>query len=622
MRTTLGQKLSTVCIPISIAICTSLCICCSAWLAPASVQTAQAAENTTSGAALIAAVNEGDREQVEALLAAGAPVNATDSQGLSALDHALAFAPAWAAPDFAGKLLQQGAKPGQGKVDPALALSRLLVSSAPASDIAAFLEKGFNLDERLPNGFTPFLWAATSGALPAYIDAFIAQGTTVNQALPPNELTGTEPGDEALILAAKYNPRPAIISALLRHGAQVNTLSTALNESPLLAACCQNPDPLAVAQVLLDAGADVSVANGVSYTAFICAAGREGASPLLELLVERGADVRDLSDGGGTAMHEAAMRNPDARVIRTLLALGTPINGLPAKEEAELSTDSVLRLALEYNPNPEVARILLASGVDTSRRNENGKLAWEDLPAERRTWLKKHGLDTLLVGAGAGTGATAAATSTSPQKSQPAQNLASPASASTAAMAIQDVTATLDVRSLPGVVGNLVKALRFNDIQGNNLVVLTQSEEQFRNKRGEPGSYLRDQEFFVHRFLINSDGSKVQMWRVKDFVYDCEYDLRLEFFTDALQVTDLDQDGLAEVWMPYRLGCPADPNPISMKIIMYEGAQKYAMRGETRSMVNPGQYAGGGYTMDKVFREGQAVFRDFATKLWAARVNE
>ena len=105
MQTTLGQKLSTVCIPICIAICTSLCICCSAWLAPASVKTAQAAENTTSGAALIAAVNEGDREQVMALLAAGAAVNATDSQGLSPLDHALAFAPAWAAPDFATKLL-------------------------------------------------------------------------------------------------------------------------------------------------------------------------------------------------------------------------------------------------------------------------------------------------------------------------------------------------------------------------------------------------------------------------------------------------------------------------------------------------------------------------------------
>ena len=77
--------------------------------------------------------------------------------------------------------------------------------------------------------------------------------------------------------------------------------------------------------------------------------------------------------------------------------------------------------------------------------------------------------------------------------------------------------------------------------------------------------------------------------------------------------TDLDKDGTSEVWLPYALGCLSDPGQHPMKIIMYEGTQKYAMRGLSRSLGGP---AGDGGTMDAALRSGPAVFRSYAQKLW------
>ncbi len=103
-----------------------------------------------------------------------------------------------------------------------------------------------------------------------------------------------------------------------------------------------------------------------------------------------------------------------------------------------------------------------------------------------------------------------------------------------------------------------------------------------------------------------------------DFVRSCYLDgLTASFIEDAFRVTDLDKNGLAEVWVAYVLDCAGAPGPMTMKIIMYEQGRKYAMRGQSRSLVNENDYRGGKYQFDEAFVSGPPQFRAFAEELWA-----
>ena len=53
-----------------------------------------------------------------------------------------------------------------------------------------------------------------------------------------------------------------------------------------------------------------------------------------------------------------------------------------------------------------------------------------------------------------------------------------------------------------------------------------------------------------------------------------------------------------------------------MKIIMYQGQQKYAMRGQNKVKVSDKEFYGGDYKFDNAFLDGPTMFRDFAKKMW------
>jgi hypothetical protein len=133
----------------------------------------------------------------------------------------------------------------------------------------------------------------------------------------------------------------------------------------------------------------------------------------------------------------------------------------------------------------------------------------------------------------------------------------------------------------------------------------------------------RSKELFAYRYLLKKGGAPKQVWRVTDFVRDCELDgMTVSFIADAFCVTDLNKNGEAEIWMAYILNCAGDPGPMTMKIIMYEGGKKYAVRGNTRSLVTENEYAGGEYTLDAAFASGPAVFSAFAKELWEKYKNQ
>lgn len=66
---------------------------------------------------------------------------------------------------------------------------------------------------------------------------------------------------------------------------------------------------------------------------------------------------------------------------------------------------------------------------------------------------------------------------------------------------------------------------------------------------------------------------------------------------------------------------------VDLKIIMYEGTQKFAMRGKTRVFAGIDKkdvkhYLGGEYKYDGAFANGPKEFLAFAKKLWDKNVME
>lgn len=172
----------------------------------------------------------------------------------------------------------------------------------------------------------------------------------------------------------------------------------------------------------------------------------------------------------------------------------------------------------------------------------------------------------------------------------------------------------LDIKKLPKEItfdGKCKKAIRWTDKLGDNIVILSETGE----KPSANPDNGRDAELFAYRYLLQ--GSLVQQaWKMYDFEKECQVDLEASFFADSPHITDLDHDGIAELWLQYKTVCHGDVSPCTMKLIVYQSTTKYAMRGHNKVQLSEKEFDGGDYTFDKAFTNAPKVFRDYALSLW------
>ncbi|WP_136667995.1 M949_RS01915 family surface polysaccharide biosynthesis protein [Flavobacterium sp. H122] len=174
--------------------------------------------------------------------------------------------------------------------------------------------------------------------------------------------------------------------------------------------------------------------------------------------------------------------------------------------------------------------------------------------------------------------------------------------------------------------GFVKNAVRWKDKSGDNIAITTETgihrNEKFKHEYDESG----DAELFGYHFLVKNN-QVVQTWKVYDYITDCPVDIGASFVKNTFNVTDLDKNGIAEIWLMYKTVCHGDVSPSNMKIIMYEGKQKYAMRGENKVQIGVDDngketFEGGKYIFDTVFEKGPKVFKDYALNLWNKNVFE
>jgi hypothetical protein len=174
----------------------------------------------------------------------------------------------------------------------------------------------------------------------------------------------------------------------------------------------------------------------------------------------------------------------------------------------------------------------------------------------------------------------------------------------------------LDPSSIPkkiNFVGKIYKAVSWTDKSGNNIAIVSNTGK-IRSKNPPDDGY-NDAALYAYHYIVAGDSLKFN-WRVYDFVNNCPLDLILNFIPNTFTVTDLDNNGFAEVWIMYKSACKGDVSPNSIKIIMYENSKKFALRGNSQVKVSENELTGGDYEMDEAFKNGHPSFKKYAENLW------
>lgn len=124
------------------------------------------------------------------------------------------------------------------------------------------------------------------------------------------------------------------------------------------------------------------------------------------------------------------------------------------------------------------------------------------------------------------------------------------------------------------------------------------------------------------RFDVVHTAGKQEVWRAKDFNQGCEFDATFEVVEGSISVTDLDDDGEPEISFIYRVGCRSDVSPVTVKLLMYEGSTKYALRGDSRERVSETDFMGGDFKIDPAFEKAPPRFLEYAKAQWKKLVFE
>jgi hypothetical protein len=184
--------------------------------------------------------------------------------------------------------------------------------------------------------------------------------------------------------------------------------------------------------------------------------------------------------------------------------------------------------------------------------------------------------------------------------------------------ALEIVTEKISKANLPKEIvfeGNLKEISKLKDAAGEHIVLLTETGETPSKKIADQDD-ATDFKIFAYDYLFDKTENKYKInWKTYDFITNCQFDLSMGFLEKTFQTTDLNKNGIAEVWTMYAMTCTSDVSPKEMKIIMHEGKTKFALRGESLLIIDT-EKMGGNYTFDENFTKAPKEFKAFALKMW------
>lgn len=304
-----------------------------------------------------------------------------------------------------------------------------LTQAALSGDIRLvkqLLAQGADINEKNALGFTALMDAAMNQHKPV-VDVLLAEGADVNA-------TRTESGYTALFAAAA-GTNTDILKALLKNGAKVEVRNI-WGRTPIVeAAISGKPDNV---KILQGAGAsftndlvyssamgltdrvrrflsekpDLNVTNQIGWTP-LAAAAANNQSAIVELLLEKGADVNSQGMSGDfreTALALASEKGHTEIVKLLLVKKADPrTRGFDTKFQKPVGDTALFKAVA--NEHIDVVKVLLDNGGDPNEQSSSGKpvlcLAAQSNPAIVKLLLEKGADVNAPISAGPNKGSTA-----------------------------------------------------------------------------------------------------------------------------------------------------------------------------------------------------------------------
>lgn len=400
---------------------------------------------------LMLALQKGDTQLVEKLIAAGADVNVANEKGATPLNYALLSI---RDPALLEKVITRKVNVNLQDKNGNTPLMFVLKTSRDPTAVELLLDADADVNIKDKNGDTPLMYVTRMMKENDFLDSdyftelLLDFGAKVNE----RDAKGDTPlmnlilskrvavlddvklvnmfikagadldmedyqGDTVLLTAVRDTASVPLINALIMGGADVKKMGPA-SKTPLqyaqenlrlslkdgydevLKRLTTNTENQRVKFFkFLQIGSFSDIKEFIAQGADVNAADEAGDTPLMKMivysrpleeikyLVENGANVEAANNEGDTPLMKATMHNGAYEVVEYLLSLGVAVNAKNKKG------DTALRRAVLYGDNAKVVEALVRAGADVNVEDAQGQTIWdyaEKNPAvkEKETYTK------------------------------------------------------------------------------------------------------------------------------------------------------------------------------------------------------------------------------------------
>jgi hypothetical protein len=153
-----------------------------------------------------------------------------------------------------------------------------------------------------------------------------------------------------------------------------------------------------------------------------------------------------------------------------------------------------------------------------------------------------------------------------------------------------------------------------HDVRGQHLLVLSRLVGQSQTQPNPD----RDERVDIRAAYCTRAGDKwSQDWVIYDYV-DCpNLDFDAAFLPNTTKVTDLDGDGVDEITVAYEILCRGGLDTDTVKVILRQGEQKLAIRGEVQLRIPGDNPTNGAPVPDKALLLPQnSAYKKHLESVW------
>ena len=280
--------------------------------------------------------------------------------------------------NFVETLLLAGADPNVADQYGDSCLHAAIHGLSSTKTIQKILDHGAHVNAVDNDGATPLLLACISAQTES-VELLLTSGADPNIA--------DADGDTSIIHAIEANCRVNTVQNLIDNGAKVNATNNR-GSTALIKACSYSQ--MDVVKVLLEAGADPTIADDVQYSSLHAAVDGRCSKDTLKALIDHGAFI-DATRKDGTSALLCACSTAQDESVMLLLKAGADVN------ITKPDGNTCLHVAVKGKCCKEALQMIIDQGINVNTLNNRGEtallLACESAQAESVNLLLEKGGD-------------------------------------------------------------------------------------------------------------------------------------------------------------------------------------------------------------------------------------